>query len=306
MKRIRNIIIVMFVIILLFNNNIYAKYKYSFEKIICLTRDNLPPEFDIVYSETNWTNKDVQITVNLNKKIEILENDGWELLDQDKTATKTLSENGSSILKVEDISGNIIDIPYEISNIDKEFPQIAGIKDKEIYFSDVELEYIDNIGIESVVINRYSYMNFSYVINCFDIENSNTDDIDSFSITVNVIDSMKEAEYYKYYINEDLYEITDILEYTFPNLQLNQIVNVRIEAVDEEENIIETVMKDIKIEETEKKDIEDIFDSDEIIYDENEEIDINKLTKRGKYEIIVTDLAKNATECIIYIETNRF
>lgn len=310
MKKIKSIIVLIFLIILMFSNNIYAKYKYNFEKVIHITRDNTPPDFNISYSKTDWTNEDILVTVSFDEEVEILENNEWTISENSKTFTKILNENKKGILKVEDISENILEIPYEVSNIDKELPQITGIQNGEIYYSDIELIYTDNSGIASVVIDKYNYMDFSYTVNYSDTENPYAKDINIMCLKVNITEKPEKAKSYKYYLNENLYEITENTEYGFLDVQSGQIYNLRIEAVDEDLNVIETVIKDIIIEEGLIAKGTDVYNEDNIVSEvygkenisniKNDDVN-NKLTENGQYKITVTDLAGNIAEYNITI-----
>jgi len=113
----KKIIIIIF-LLLLISNNIYAKYKHTFEKTIYFTRDISLPEVTILYSETKKTSDDVLITIKLNREIEVL-SEGWKLDEDNKILTKEVSENISDIVLVKDLSCNIFEIPYEVTNINQ-------------------------------------------------------------------------------------------------------------------------------------------------------------------------------------------
>lgn len=242
MKKMKYIICIILFIITLPSSNIYAKYKYTFEKeVISLTRDNNPINFTVTYSETDWTNNDVTITISLDKEVEISNaEDGWILSENNKTIVKTVSENESGTIMVEDLSGNKIEILYEVSNIDKDPPQIIGAQNDGIYNTDVELDYKDNEGIKSIDIDKYGELAISCLSHYFDTEKAYGIDINNSSIKVKVTSHPKGTKYYKYYFNEDLYAISENNEFTFLDLNLGLSGIVRVEAVDKNNNIIET------------------------------------------------------------------
>ena len=77
-------------------------------------------ECEITYSETEPTNKDVVVTILANR--ELRELDDWELSQDNKSLTKTYSENINEDILVQDFEGNTTTVHVNIENIDREIP----------------------------------------------------------------------------------------------------------------------------------------------------------------------------------------
>lgn len=93
--------------------------------------DKIPPELNVVYSETEWTNNNVIATVYANEPIEVLNNNG-------STEYEFLS-NGEYEFEVKDSAGNISRITAQANNIDKTNP------DAEIQYNPMDIGNTDVI-----------------------------------------------------------------------------------------------------------------------------------------------------------------
>ena len=82
--------------------------------------DKIAPQISINYSTTKQTNKDVDVTIKSNKKIQKIE--GWILSEDKKILTKTFKENSSEKITIKDDAGNTIEETININNIDKTTP----------------------------------------------------------------------------------------------------------------------------------------------------------------------------------------
>ena len=84
--------------------------------------DKTEIEADVKYSTTIWTNKDVTVTITLNKAIKEIEN--WKLSEDGKTLTKVFTSNEEKELEVQDLAGNTKKLKVSVANIDKTAPII--------------------------------------------------------------------------------------------------------------------------------------------------------------------------------------
>ena len=85
--------------------------------------DRVLPTTAVGYSRTTPTNKDVTVTINVNKKVKPV--NGWTLSDDQKTLTKVFTENASETVKIEDLVGHETTENIEVSNIDKVKPIVS-------------------------------------------------------------------------------------------------------------------------------------------------------------------------------------
>ena len=84
--------------------------------------DKTEIEADVKYSTTIWTNKDVIVTITLNKLIKEIEN--WNLSEDGKTLTKIFTSNEENEFDVQDLAGNTKKLKVRVANIDKMAPTI--------------------------------------------------------------------------------------------------------------------------------------------------------------------------------------
>ena len=85
--------------------------------------DKESPTADVKYSITEATNKDVEVTITSNEKLQELE--GWTLSQDKLKLTKTYTKNVEEKITIKDIAGNTTTVNVKISNIDKTIPAIT-------------------------------------------------------------------------------------------------------------------------------------------------------------------------------------
>lgn len=165
------IMIFSIIFVFILSKNIYAKYKYIF-KLDCyeLTRDSSEIEYQLEISDSNkeYTNNDVLIKIIANKEIEPVEN--FEISEDRRILTRLITENESKKIILNDLSGNSILVEYNVLNIDKIPPEIIGIQDGGIYSEVKNITYKDNIGIRSIVLNKYDDLKRIHKITTYDTE----------------------------------------------------------------------------------------------------------------------------------------
>ena len=183
----------------IFSFNIYsiAKYKIEYE-FYCFDFkiDNVPPNFEVTYSNIEWTNDSVVIFVKPSEKIQGIE--GFEL--KDGYYIKKVEANESKSVKVKDLSGNEGILEYSVSNIDKIPPIIKGINNNEKYDRKLSVEYIDNeSGINSVNKEYYGDLLIESKKDYYDTADKFGIDVSNDSITIRVIRAPKNIVKYKYF-----------------------------------------------------------------------------------------------------------
>ena len=235
-----------FLSIFLFTNQIYAKYNYKIVfDAFSLKRDNSEIVYQIEKSISDdvYTNKDVVLRIVSNKKIEPVE--GFELDEAKTTLTKIITQNEEKTFVLEDISGNKKEVSYLVSNIDKEPPQIIGIEDKKVYNQQMSIQYSDNIGIKEISAEKYHDV---LAIKCVDTYHNTGDfyqgiDVLGNSIYIDVVKRPKGTKAYKFYLNNELKATTDVSEYKYEGLQMATTYVVKVEAIDENGEVLGTVSR---------------------------------------------------------------
>ncbi len=238
MKR-RKIIAILLFLLIFCNAKVYAKYAYHIdETVIELTRDTNAPSCNVTYSTEEWTNGNVIITITSNKEIEQVS--GFTLSEDKKVLTKEVSQNEYGIIKIRDFSGNITEVEYNVSNIDKEAPQIIGCQNGGIYDKPLALDYSDNVEIKNIYVDRYddaltldyanSYLDSFYY---YGVDRTNS------TLTIRVTSHPKNTRKYKYYANNKLYATTTDTSYTFTGLNKGTTYELKVQAIDELGNILE-------------------------------------------------------------------
>ncbi len=248
MKKRRVILFIMFIVIILLGNKIYAKYQYIFHlEAFSLSRD----ASDILYSiekipsEENYTNQDVILKIVANKEIEPIE--GFMLSEDKRTLTRVIPKNEQNRIVLEDLSGNTKDVSYDITHIDKEPPSIIGIEDGEIYHENRSVDYTDNIGIKDIFIDRYAKdLTLTIETDFYDANWYYGIDVTGNKILARITEHPKNTKYYKYYINNQLMATTEEEQFTFSSLTYGTTYNVLIEAIDESGNILKSASKVVK------------------------------------------------------------
>lgn len=195
----KKIVVILFIFLCIFNLKVYSKYKYEyvlecFDLIV--KKDIESPSYDVSYSTTKWTNKDVVVKIKFSEEINGL--DGFEY--KDGFYIKTCKENEVKELTVQDFAGNKTNVKYQITNIDKSPPIITGIDNNKIYTSIQKANYTDTrSGIESVEKIYYGDLILESNQDFYSTNKKNGIDVSLNSITLNVIRSPKNIVKYKYY-----------------------------------------------------------------------------------------------------------
>lgn len=233
-----SIFIIMFVIS---NCNIcYCKYAYIFEEnVIKLTRDDVPPKCTVSYSTQEWTNENVIVTIEADKEIE--QTSGFELSNDRKKLSKIsyVSESNTAIVK--DLSGNYTEVEYAVNNIDKGPPQIIGVDNNNEYDAPVKLDFCDDTEIKNIFIDRYSdKLAIDYHSEFLDSDVYRNIDRTANSITVHIKDHPLNTKCYKYYINDELYMITNKTCYIYTGLKKGTEYKVKVEALDKEGDVLDS------------------------------------------------------------------
>ena len=92
----------------------YSPWYYNIQPM-----DMVNPDCTVTYSnDGNPTNKDVTVTIQANEQLQPVE--GWTLSDDGMSLTKTYSDNTSETVTVKDLTGNVIEVPVNVTGIDKE------------------------------------------------------------------------------------------------------------------------------------------------------------------------------------------
>ena len=89
-------------------------------KITNIDKSEIVPT--VKYSTTLLTNKDVTVTIILNKEIQKVE--GWELSEDKTQLTKIFTSNNEEVVEVQDLYGNTKKVQIIVKNIDKEKPKV--------------------------------------------------------------------------------------------------------------------------------------------------------------------------------------
>lgn len=92
----------------------YSPWYYNIQPM-----DMVDPECTVTYSNNgNPTNEDVTVTIQANEQLQPVE--GWTLSDDGMSLIKTYSDNTSETVTVKDLTGNAIEVPVNVTGIDKE------------------------------------------------------------------------------------------------------------------------------------------------------------------------------------------
>lgn len=237
--------IFIFFIIFLYIIGIEVNAKYTFEineEIINLTRDTRVAGYVINYSTTNLTNQNITVTVTFDKAIDTL--NGFEKLD-DYTFRKTYAQNIDEYVNYIDYSGNIGRLNVVIRNIDKVMPQINGLT--STLKAPLNLTYTDNVGVQSVEVEKYSsYFAFEVLDGYYDTATKSGMDILNTLIKVRITNKPVGTKKFKYYVNDVLQVISVKPSYIFKNLTTNTNNVIKIQAIDENGNVLGEQSKKVK------------------------------------------------------------
>ena len=85
--------------------------------------DKIGPSVSIGYSTKNSTRENVKVTITSNEEVQAIQ--GWTLSNDKKTLTKEYSANTKETITIKDLAGNETQANIEISNIDKNLPEIT-------------------------------------------------------------------------------------------------------------------------------------------------------------------------------------
>ena len=85
--------------------------------------DKTGPSVNVGYSTKNPTRENVTVTITANEEIQAVQ--GWTLSSDKKTLTKEYTENTRETIMIKDLAGNETQVNIEISNIDKNLPEIT-------------------------------------------------------------------------------------------------------------------------------------------------------------------------------------
>ena len=235
-------IMCMCIAVMIVTTNSYAKYNYNlFLDAFSLSRDSSEIIYNISKSTNEYTNTDVIVEIEANKKIEAIE--GFNLSEDGKKLTKIYADNLTDNITLEDNSGNKKNVSIEINNIDKIPPVINGAT----YNRTVKPTYSDNVGIKEIIANKYgTTLSFSCYREYTDTSGYKGIDISKNSIHVLITNKPVGTKRYKYYINNSLKQETTDKEYTFTGLNKGTEYTIKIEAVDENGNVLKTASKQMK------------------------------------------------------------
>ena len=244
--KIKKILLVVVILIIISNYSL-AKYRFTYKlDAFKLSRDNSEILYNVItdVDENKYVNRDVMLRIYFNKEIEKI--DGFELSEDSKTLSKVLHENESNSIIVQDISGNKKTVEYAVNNIDKVPPEIVGIQDGETYTSNIKPNYIDNIGVEKIFIDKYSKLGIAYYPDYYETNFYKGINITSNRLVINLSGHPKGTRYYNYYLNNVLKAQTSETSHLYTGLTPGTNYTVKIEALDENKNVLSTLTRDVK------------------------------------------------------------
>lgn len=136
--------------------NINGKYFKQELEVFNIEIDKRELEYEVYVSDADkkYTNKDVTIQIKCNKEVKSFP--GFELSSDKKCLIKVYDKNTVEEITVQDYFNNKKNIQVLINNIDKTFPEIAGVEEGKIYDAGIKLVYKDNIGIRSIKVENTS------------------------------------------------------------------------------------------------------------------------------------------------------
>lgn len=225
---------------------IFAKYNIILEtNTINLSRECVPPEYEKSYSNVDWTNKDVILTIKTKEPVENIE--GFEINSEGTILTKVISQNENAEIVLKDLSGNKTILNYSVSNIDKIKPQIIGVNNGDILKTDVKLEYKDNVGIKEIFVDRYAGLDFRVFDDFYDTDQYLGIDVNDKKVKVILLQHPRGAKKYKYYLDDVLYGISEEMTYLYTGLNPGEKHIVKVEAIDSQGNILAKVQKNVEM-----------------------------------------------------------
>ncbi len=246
MKIAKKIFLCMIILLINLSVQVYASYNYTYNfKAFLLNRDVSPIIYNIRRNidDEIYTNSDVVLSIDLNKPVDKI--DGFDISEDGMKLTKTIKENETQTIVVEDISGNRCEIPYSVTNIDKIPPEILGVENGGVYKLPKALDYKDNVGIKSIYVDRYnSYLACKIYTDYYDTDFYRGSDTNNSTITVNLTAHPKNTSFYKYYLNGNLKAQTSQTKFKFTGLNPGTIYQIKVEALDKNNNVLKTISKE--------------------------------------------------------------
>ena len=238
MKKIQ-ISIVIFVILSLIADRVFAIYHYSFIlNAFELNRDDTPITYSLIRNHNQgYTNQDVDVVLDFNKEIEDIE--GFEKQPEGNTYKKSFAENENLDFEVTDKYGNRCTINYTIDNIDKIPPTIDNVDDGATYNTTVSPIYNDNIGISSINVEKYRDLEMRMYPDYVDSSDYKGLDLLDKSVFVRIIGNPRGAQKYNFYINNVLKYSGPNKAYTFTNLTPYTTYVLRVEAAKEDGTVLQ-------------------------------------------------------------------
>lgn len=216
-----------------------SKYNYKISvEAFEFTRDTSLPIVNISYSTEEPTNRPVTVTIQVDK--EVLAVDGFIWNKEKKTLTKIVTENEENKIVLEDLSGNKLEVSYKVDWIDKIKPEILGIENGKTYNAPVDILYKDNVGIKSVEVQNYGYLELEFNGISHDTEKKYAFDYTDSTCRLRVIQKPRETVKFRYYCNDIFCIETTEEEYTYKNLEKDiEGIKFTVEAIDKNGNVIE-------------------------------------------------------------------
>lgn len=247
MKIVKKIFLCILVLIINLSVSVYASYNYTYNfKAFSLTRDVSPIIYNIRRNidDEIYTNSDVILSIDLNKPVDKI--DGFDISEDGMKLTKTIKENETQTIVVEDVSGNKCEIPYTVSNIDKISPEILGVENSGTYKMPKTIDYKDNVGIKNIYIDKYSTLKWELFDDYYDTSFHRGTDLTKNSILVCLKAHPKNTSYYKYYLDGNLKAQTPQNKFKITGLNPGIIYQVKVEALDKNNNVLQTVTKQVR------------------------------------------------------------
>lgn len=202
------------------------------------SRDAESPNCNVEYIEEE-NGEYILVKISCDEEVEPVS--GFELSEDKKVLSKKVYKNENKILKIKDLSGNQTEVEYEVNNIDKEPPEILGIENGQTYKCPVQFECFDNDEIRDINIDRFGE-NLKGDIKEVYYSSYFYDGIDKTgnSIKIKMTEHPKNTRMYKYYINDKLYTTVEEDEFIFSGLENGKKYTIKVEAIDNEEKILDT------------------------------------------------------------------
>ena len=123
------------------NESIEVEDLYGNTNVVNVNINNIDkdnPEVEVNYSEEELTNKDIEVTIKANERIKQLT--GWEISEDETEISRTYSENTEEEIEIEDLAGNTVVAQINISNIDKQVPELSITYSTEEMTDKVQVE----------------------------------------------------------------------------------------------------------------------------------------------------------------------